>query len=83
LAIDSASPPCSPQMPAFLDGDLDQRGDAVIERLERIRRQNLLLDVFREETGFGGIAAVAERHLREVVRAEAEEVGFPCNLIGR
>ena len=92
----SGSPPCSPQMPTFrcwpcfalrlvaalLDADLDQLADAVdVDRLERIDRQDLFLQVRRHEA-LDVVAAEAERHLRQVVGAEAEELGLLGDLVG-
>ena len=61
---------------ALVDRDLHQPGDRVVERLERVERQDLVLDVLEQEAALGVVAAVAERHLGQVVRAEAEEVGL-------
>ena len=61
---------------ALVDRGLHQPGDRVVERLERVDRQDLVLDVLQEEAALGVVAAVAERHLGQVVRAEAEEVGL-------
>ena len=61
---------------ALVDGDLHQPGDRVVERLERVDRQDLVLDVLQQEAALGVVAAVAERHLGQVVRAEAEELGL-------
>jgi transcriptional regulator of arginine metabolism len=56
------------------DGHPDQFADAfLVEGLERVFRENALLDVGREERA-RVVAAVAERPLREVVRAEGEEL---------
>ena len=61
--------------PALVDGHLHQPGDRVVERLERVDRQDAVLDVLEQEAALGVVAAVAERHLGQVVGAEAEEVG--------
>ena len=93
----SGSPPCSPQMPTFrcwpcfalrlsrpfLMPIFDQLADAVdVDRLERVDRQDLLLQVRRHEP-LDVVAAEAERHLRQVVGAEAEELGLLGDLVRR
>ena len=63
-----------PALPAFLDRDLHELADAgLIERGERVLLEDLVLDVRHEEVAHV-VAADAERGLREVVRAEAEEL---------
>ena len=67
---------------AALDAHLDELADAfLVERLERVFRQQLLLQVLRDE-GADVVAAEAEGHLRQVVRAEAEELGRLGHLVG-
>src|SRR5258705_13377017 len=61
---------------ALVDRGLHQPGDRIVERLERVDRQDPVLDVLQEKSALGVVAAVAERHLGQVVRAEAEEVGL-------
>ena len=59
---------------AALGAEADQLADALlIDRLERIFRQNLLVDVLGKERA-GIVARVAERHLRQIVGAEGEEL---------
>jgi hypothetical protein len=66
---------------ALLDGHLDQLADAgLVERLERVVLEDALR---RSRAGSPDVvAAVAEGHLREVVGAEAEEVGLLGDLVG-
>src|SRR5262245_35510084 len=58
---------------ALLDGRPHQTGDGVVERLERVDRQDPVLDVLEQEAALGVVTAVAEGHLGQVVGAEAEE----------
>src|SRR5690606_32446044 len=59
-----------------LDREADELADALlVERLERVVREDPGLDVAGEELA-RVVAAVAEGHLREVVRPEREEVGL-------
>ena len=91
-AIESGSPPCSPQMPSLSDG-LASRPDPraqpdepaharPVDRLERRAVEDPLLEVVREEAGLDVVARQAERGLREVVRAEGEEVGLLRDPVG-
>src|SRR5262249_55265294 len=79
--------------PPLLDRDLDQPAHAVaIERLERVGLEDLdrlvqpwlvqPLYVLEQELTLGVVAAHAKCRLRQVVRAEAEEVGDLGNLPG-
>ncbi len=69
---------------ALLDGDLDQLADTDgVDGLEGVEGEDLLLDVLQQETALSIVTAVAERHLREVVGAEAEEGGLLRDLVGR
>ena len=69
--------------PAAGDADLDQLADAVlVERLERVVLDDALLEIAGEELPLGVVSREAERRLREVVRAEGEEVGVPGDLAG-
>ena len=89
---EAGSPPCSPQIPIlslvfvlrpFLNAHFNQLADTfLIERLERVNRDDLVLDVIGQETA-DVVAAVAERHLGQVVGAEAEEVGVLGDFISR
>ena len=72
-----------PRRAALVDRDLHQPGDRVVEGLERVDRQDPVLDVLEQEAALGVVAAVAERHLGQVVRAEAEERGVLGDLVGR
>src|SRR5205823_449327 len=74
---------CRLDAPPALDRDPHQLADAVlVEHLERIALDHAVLEVAREKLAFGVIARKAERGLRQVVRAEREEVGFACDLVG-
>src|SRR5918998_393069 len=68
---------------ALLDADPhelpDPRG---VEDLERVLGEHLAVDVLHQELALGVVAAVAEAHLRQVVRAEAEELGVLRDLVG-
>ena len=67
---------------AALDGDPHQVADAVlVDRLERVALEDAVLEVVRQEAA-GVVAREAERGLREVVRAEGEEVGVLGDLVG-
>ena len=67
---------------AHLAGEAHERTDAGrVDRLERILLEHPLLDVRGEERS-DVVAAEAESHLREVVGAEAEEVGDLGDLVG-
>src|SRR5919106_5490740 len=74
LGIDSAG---------ALDGDPHQVADpASVERLERVCLEDAVLEIAGEEHPLRVVARETERRLREVVRAEAEEVGFRGELVG-
>ena len=67
---------------AALDGHAHHRADAVaIEDLERVRWDDLFLDVSREEALLRVVARDAEHGLREVVGAEREELGLRSDLV--
>ena len=53
-----------------------------VQRLERVDRQDLLIDVFRHERA-DVVAREAEGHLRQVVGAERKELGLDGDLVGR
>src|SRR4029079_9296660 len=58
-----------------LDADPHQVSDAaLVEGLEGILLEHAVLEIEGEELPLGVIARHAERHLRQVVRAEREEV---------
>ena len=90
-STDEGSPPCSPQMPTLrsgrvrrpaLDADLDQLADALlVEHREGVGGQQLLLEVVGQELA-DVVAAVAERHLGQVVGPEREELGVLGDLVG-
>src|SRR5215510_10297122 len=64
-----------------LDADADQLAHALlVEHRERVDGQELLLQIEGQELA-DVVAAVTERHLREVVRAEGEELGVPGDLV--
>jgi hypothetical protein len=46
-----------------------------VERVERVGRQQLVLEVLGHEPALDVVAAEPERHLRQVVGAEREELG--------
>src|SRR4029079_9775171 len=48
---------------ALVDCDLHQAGDRVVERLERVDRQDLVLDVLQQEAALGVVAAATEPQL--------------------
>ena len=89
-STDEGSPPCSPQMPTFrcalrlpapLDADPDQLAHPLlVEHRERVGGQQLLLEVEGQELA-DVVAAVAERHLGQVVGAEREELGVLRDLV--
>ena len=61
--------------PAALDRDPHQLADALlVERRERVVGEHAVLEVVREELALRVVAREAERRLRQVVRAEREEV---------
>ena len=71
-----------PRLAAACHADLHQRADAVVvDRLERIVRHDVVLAVVVDEAAVV-VAAHAERGLRQVVGAEAEELGLLGDLIG-
>src|SRR5829696_4281036 len=82
-----------PGRPALLDGGLHQGRDGVVERLERVDRQDLerlatagerhALDVAEEEAALRVVSAVTERHLSQIVCTEAEERRVLRDLVGR
>jgi hypothetical protein len=80
LAADP-DPPLRPR-PAELDAGVDELADALaVEELERVRRQHLLLQVIGDEAA-DVVAREAERHLREVVGPEREELRGLGDLVG-
>ncbi len=63
--------------------DLDQFADSgLVDGLERVALQQPLFEVGRHHPALDVVAAEAERHLREVVGAEAEEVRLLGDLVG-
>ena len=66
---------------AQLHGHLHLLDDDRVEGLEGVVRQDLVLDVLEKEPALGVVAAVAERHLGQVVGAEAEELGVLGDLV--
>lgn len=71
------------RLAAELAGHLHKLADTIdVEMLERVVLVDLRV-VIRAEELRGVVAAEAEGHLRQVVRAEAEEVRFLGDLIGR
>ena len=53
----------------------------LVERLERIRREDLFVEVVGEKPLLRVVAREAERRLRQVVQSEAEEIRLGCDLI--
>ena len=92
-SIESGSPPCSPQTPSLRcclrlaaqpRAHPHQLADAGrVDRLERRAVDDLALEVGGEELRLDVVAREAERRLREVVRAEREEVGVVGDLVGQ
>ena len=86
------SPPCSPQMPSLMSGRVLRPFSTAIfmswpTPTVSIEAKGLALDDFlglvgRQEAA-AVVAAHAQRHLREIVRAETEELGGVRDLIGR
>src|SRR6266545_1270596 len=63
-----------PDLPAPLDADLHHLADPLlVEHGERVGRQQLLVEVEREELA-DVVAAVAKRHLGQVIGPEGEEL---------
>src|SRR5207253_7957145 len=68
---------------APLDRDPHQVADAaLVERLERVPIEHAVIEVARQELPLGVVTGEAERRLREVVRAEREEIGVLGDLVG-
>src|SRR5439155_1394434 len=66
-----------------LDGAPLQVADpAPVERLERVPLEHAVLEVAGQELALSVVAREAERRLREVVRAEGEEVRVLGDLVG-
>ena len=67
---------------AFFDGHVDELPDAAdVEALERVALEDFLGEVIGEEA-VDVVAAEAEGHLRQVVGAEAEELGGLGHFVG-
>src|SRR5664279_3319085 len=70
------------RLAALFDGHLEQLPDALaIEYCERVLLQNALRKIGRQEL-VDVVARETEGRLREIVSAEAEELGFLGDLIG-
>src|SRR6185369_10770269 len=68
--------------PTLLGTDPHQLADAVaVDRGERVVPQDPPVDVGREEGPLGVVPGDADRGLRQVVGAEAEEVGVGGDLV--
>ena len=90
-AIVAGSPPCSPQIPslrsgaaapAALAGDLDQRADpGHVQGREGIGLEDPALQIVLHEPR-RIVARQAERHLGQIIGAEAEELREPGDLLG-
>src|SRR5579884_1173302 len=71
-----------PGAPPALDAEPHELAHPrAVERLERVARQDLLLDVRTQELGLGIVAREAEDGLREVVGPEAEELRQSSDLV--
>ena len=71
------------RLAAALDADAHEVADAfLVEHLERVPLEHAVLEVEGEELALGVVARHAERRLREVVRAEGEEVRDLGDLVG-
>ena len=82
LAADSEPDPGS-RRAAPLDRDPHEIADAgLIERLKGIVGEDALLEVVGEELALRVIAGESERGLREIIRAEGEEVRVLGDLVG-
>ena len=80
LAADAQLDP-GPLPAAALDGDLHQVADPLlVDRLERVALEHAALEVIGEEAA-AVVARDPERRLRQVVRAEGEEVGVHGDLV--
>ena len=72
-----------PRLAPLPHRQLHQPADPVlVDGLERISRQDLLLQVADDEVPLGVVAREPERRLRQVVGAEGEELGLRCDLAG-
>ena len=82
LAADAdRSSASSADLPA-LDRDPHQLADTfLVERRERVVREDAVLEVAGEELALGVVAREPERGLGQVVRAEREEVGVKRDLV--
>ena len=71
------------RLASTLCGNLHQLPDAVlVDGVERIPLQQSELEITRHHTTFHVVTTQAERHLREIVRAEAEEVRVFRKMVG-
>lgn len=62
--------------PSAFEGHLDQLADALlVDGSEGVCRQDPFLEVHGQEAGLGVVAREAQRRLRQVVAADAEEAG--------
>ena len=68
---------------AALGPEVHELADAaLVDRLERVALEQALLEVRRHHPALDVVTAEPERHLREVVGAEREEVGLFGDLVG-
>ncbi len=68
----------------LLEGDAHQLSNSIrIDREERVVREDSLRYVVDEESALGIVTADAVGHLRQVVRAERDELRILSDLIGR
>src|SRR4029077_15850985 len=71
------------RLSSFRDRDRHQAADALfVDGLERVAREDLLLEVADDERALGVVAAESKRGLREIVGAEGEELGLLRDLAG-
>ena len=69
--------------PRQLGGHRDELADAIlVERLERVGRQDVARQVPGQELALGIVSAERQRRLGQVVGAEREEVRLPGDLVG-
>src|SRR2546425_1048 len=72
-----------PDFAALLDAHPHELADPVaVDRLERVVREDALLDVVQEELRLRVVAAVPHRRLGQVVRPEREEFGVMGDCVG-
>ena len=69
--------------PGLLDGDIHQLANAeLVERFERVRNQDVVLDIERQELVLGVFTREREAGLGQVVGTEREELGDIGQIVG-